>query len=433
MADWWNQIKKDSGISALGDLGKTIDNKFITGYQDKANLRSKAGNVADQRKVTMNDAANQTYSQGDEYNTAVKRAQGDYVNKRNSGIDQMNQYDRTSEAQSQNYQNESRNQANNTKSVYASMTNKQDDLMNQAQNDSQNAMSLKDSTDPNNAVATQTRGFYDQRAQQEQTQGMANYGVLSSLGAQANQNYASANPLTLGQQVAMQGQNQRQAGEAYARTQQHMQSLRDQGLEQGFARSDLAYNRGQLAQDRYGNAIKDRASLQDQGDNAGRQGRAEQSTYDDAVRNAGQSRVGRNMSRDAEDFNLSEKELMRKRQLEEKRIADLTGAQLGEYASKDAAINNERQEKAGDRSFYQGIIGTGINAGIGAMTGGASTAAGAAVKAGVPLAAAAMAPAPSSAQYGNGSYYAPPPPQYDTNKFGTFAGMTRNQQPSRNA
>jgi hypothetical protein len=51
-------------------------------------------------------------------------------------------------------------------------------------------------------------------------------------------------------------QNQGQAGEAYAKAQQRMYDLQQQGIDKGFDQSNYLYEQGQQAQDRYGTSIK---------------------------------------------------------------------------------------------------------------------------------------------------------------------------------
>jgi hypothetical protein len=49
----------------------------------------------------------------------------------------------------------------------------------------------------------------------------------------------------------MMAQNMNQSGQAFANVQKRMQSLRDQGIAQGQLQTNLAYDRGQNAMDRY--------------------------------------------------------------------------------------------------------------------------------------------------------------------------------------
>lgn len=111
------------------------------------------------------------------------------------------------------------------------------------------AMTLQDAQNPDNAVAKSYRQSYENQAQGEGKQGLADFGALSALGAQASGNAMGNAPMSIGQQVAMMGANQRQAGQAYTNTQQRMQSLRDQGRTVGMQQSDAAYNRGTALRD----------------------------------------------------------------------------------------------------------------------------------------------------------------------------------------
>ena len=61
--------------------------------------------------------------------------------------------------------------------------------------------------------------------------------------------------MTGSQLQLLNASNQQQSGLAYARAQQQMQNLRQQGLDMGFSRSDAQYNRGQDAKNRYVDSI----------------------------------------------------------------------------------------------------------------------------------------------------------------------------------
>jgi hypothetical protein len=107
--------------------------------------------------------------------------------------------------------------------------------------------------DPNNPVSVAFRNFYDQQAGNEGRQGLADVGVMQSLGAQAfGGQMGSGAPLSTGQMQAMMAQNSNQAGQAFANVQQRMQALKDQGVAQGWLQTQNAYNRGVGALDRYG-------------------------------------------------------------------------------------------------------------------------------------------------------------------------------------
>ncbi len=130
-------------------------------------------------------------------------------------------------------------------------------LMEQAQTNSDSAMSLNDAMDPNNKVAKGVRDMYEQQAQNEGRRGLADAGVLSAMGSQNMASQLGGVPMTGGQLAALMGQNQAQSAASYAKTQQRGQQLRDTGLNKGFERSDIAYGQGLDAQDRYRRSVGD--------------------------------------------------------------------------------------------------------------------------------------------------------------------------------
>ena len=119
--------------------------------------------------------------------------------------------------------------------------------------DAKGRMTEAQARDPNNPVAVAFRQFYEQQAGNEGKQGLADVGVMQSLGAQAfGSQLGGGAPLSTGQMQGMMAQNQNQAGQAFSNVQKRMQSLRDQGVAQGWNQTEQAYNRGIGALDRYG-------------------------------------------------------------------------------------------------------------------------------------------------------------------------------------
>lgn len=119
----------------------------------------------------------------------------------------------------------------------------------------ESAMSLKDAMDPNNAVQKSVREMYAKQGQQARQQGMQDFGVLSALGAQAAQGqFGGASPMTAGMQGQIYAANQSQAGNAYAKAQQRMHDLEQQGIDRGFDQSNWAYDKGQQATQDFINA-----------------------------------------------------------------------------------------------------------------------------------------------------------------------------------
>ncbi len=123
--------------------------------------------------------------------------------------------------------------------------------MEDAQKEAGSAMTLQQSMDPNNSVHQAVEGKYNDLAGGVQKQGLADYGVLSALGAQATQNTmgAAGSPMT-GQQMGMiSANNSRNASQAYNIAAQRMNDLKQQGIDRGFNESDKAYDRGTAAKD----------------------------------------------------------------------------------------------------------------------------------------------------------------------------------------
>lgn len=139
-------------------------------------------------------------------------------------------------------------------------------VMGTAKTNASQAMSLEQAGDPNNPVMKAVRDLYNKQGQQARLQGQQDFGVLSALGAQSAQGQfgAAGNPMTAGQMGQIYAANQGQAGNAYAKAQQRMYDLQQQGIDKGFDQSNQIYQFGQQAQDRYGNSIKDIQNSQDQ-------------------------------------------------------------------------------------------------------------------------------------------------------------------------
>lgn len=132
-------------------------------------------------------------------------------------------------------------------------------VMNKREGNANSAMSLKDAQDPNNAVASATRGMYNQQAQGIQNQGLADYGVLAALGSQATGNTMGGygGMMTGGQMQSLQNANMGQASGAFGQAQQNANNLKLQGIQQGQNQSNWAYGQGQQAIGDYGGSVRD--------------------------------------------------------------------------------------------------------------------------------------------------------------------------------
>lgn len=236
----------------LGDAGKytgTLGSKISSGWkntQGKKHDSHSAENDAAQMQANEDTqyAQNQDYSKqiGANDQAYLGTMQGN-VNKYQGDLDILSNEAELSRKDSQ-------------KTYSNDIQPRMKDLMETAQNNASSAMSLKDSMDPNNSVATSTRKLYSDQAQNEGKAGLAGAATLQALGAQNfGTQLGGAGPMTGGQMAALMGQNQAASSAAYGNTQKRMQDLQDQGLTQGFARSDLAYNNGQKAQQAYGQSV----------------------------------------------------------------------------------------------------------------------------------------------------------------------------------
>jgi len=169
-------------------------------------------------------------------------------------------------------ENVSKENMENARNTYKQLSPYHRDAMERAKEEAGSAMTLREYMDPNNQVMQDVRslyntegegvfGRYDQQAQNIGRQGLADFGVLSSLGSQAAANaMGGMGPMTVGQQMAQMATANQQAGEAYAATQRRMNALRDMGMssrealrqagiERGFERGDRMYEAGRLAQE----------------------------------------------------------------------------------------------------------------------------------------------------------------------------------------
>lgn len=236
---------------AGGKLGFNTDKERAASQEEKDAIeRQQAAN-----KTLLQKAKEAGKSYFDSYDTGVAK----YQNQRGAIGQNIDQAQGTFGAQQEQLRQQAQLQAQDARQTYSNTIQPRlIGSMEDAYNNSKNAMTLQEAGDVNNKIATDTRALYEKQAQGENRQGLSSAGVLSSLGAQALGNQLGGGiPMTGGQMQALAGQNMSQAGQAYANTQRRIQSLRDQGLQMGFERSDKQYERGQGALDRYRQSIGD--------------------------------------------------------------------------------------------------------------------------------------------------------------------------------
>ncbi len=197
------------------------------------------------------------------YNAGLKQADTDYYNRQaetgKTYLDSMSRATGAYKPVLQDLMNQAKAQADDSSKVYqGSIQPKLKGMLDAdykeayGENGVGGAMSLSEAGDPNNKLMTSIRDNYNQQGANVQRQGLASSGVLGALGAQnaASAFGAQGSPMTVGQQQALYASSQGQAGQAFARAQQQMQNLRDQGNEQAFAQNTEQYNRGERAKGR---------------------------------------------------------------------------------------------------------------------------------------------------------------------------------------
>lgn len=117
-------------------------------------------------------------------------------------------------------------------------------------------MSLADAGNPNNAVNTAVRDLYNKEGKSIRNMGLADAGILNAMGASSMASQLGGMPAITGSNLQLLSANaQRQGGEAYAKAQQRMADLRQQGIEKGLSESSAQYERGQRAKDTYANSV----------------------------------------------------------------------------------------------------------------------------------------------------------------------------------
>ncbi len=144
--------------------------------------------------------------------------------------------------------------------------------------------------DPNNPVAQSFRDFYDKRAQNVGRRGLADVGTLQALGAQAYGTLAgSMGPMTGSQMQMLQAGTAQQAGQAFANTQRQMDALQQQGIDQGWLQTQMGYERGQQAQDRWAQSAGNLQNAETANQGLQQSLRGEQSGYAGNVHDAGRA------------------------------------------------------------------------------------------------------------------------------------------------
>lgn len=400
-------------IKGINNIGNAIDKKFISGdYDAKKAARDKQAAIDDGVNATMDESLKTQKTMSDEYKKV-----------RNSGVNDMNQSDEGYEGRVRDLTAEAKNSATDASIVHTNMSNKYDRIQEDTEDEVRSAMTLGEYNNPNNRVSRSVRdiyntegdrvqgdynaegdnlrgqynaegvtqqGLYDQQATGETRRGQADFGVLSSLGAQS-MGQGGMGPMTVGQQMAMMAQSQRQAGEAYAGAQRRVQGLRDQGLQAntmnrdrgleqyanrrdqglssktglrergvqaGFDRSDAAFAAGESARDRRLRVMQDKQGLENNYRTFQQGSRGEREGFSQNLNSSERGRAGRKINVASDDRSVG-------LELERARVAEA----MRRAGVDEGRINAKLTSMQGDTAARQAVAG-GVVSAAGSVVGG---------------------------------------------------------------
>lgn len=359
-----SELYRKPAMSGERDLGNMVGIYNDKGKEDQARIGQSQGEQAD----ALQGSVDKAYGQGQQTNTDYDKAYQTYTQGRNKVDDRITGQSNDYIGRQQGLLNQASSQASDASKTYSNTIKPRlNSVMEDAQRQAAGAMTLQQAGDANNDVARQTRQLYENQAQGEGKRGIADYGVMSALGAQATAGQlGGASPLTGGQLQAIQGANMSQAAQAYGNVQKRMQNLRDQGLNQGFARSDLQYQRGQDAQSRYRQSIGDISAAQN--DYLGQQQnlRGEQSGYGGNIFDTQAGMANRDYNNIGEDLSYKNSSIGRTSALDQGNALQNQGLINTRYGNQQAALQSDlagtNAAAAGRLSAIGGLIGAGAGA-----------------------------------------------------------------------
>lgn len=280
----WGALKN----SVSNYSGQGFANPLQKANSDWNNLKQgKFGNIiSDSYKQTGGTELNQLLGFDTRKQKQLQKEQEASRNKFNqdtrSVLDTMAGSDNTFIGEINDLRQQAQNQAKNAQYVYSNdIAPRLKNIMESAQMDASSAMTLEEAGDVNNYMHQQVRDLYGREAEGVRRQALADQGVMQALGAQAtaNQMGAAGSPLTNAQIQLLGANNQQQGALAYARAQQEMDRLREQGIERGFSESSNQYERGQRAIDRYQGSVANYEGAMDRDINRQRGFRGEDYGY----------------------------------------------------------------------------------------------------------------------------------------------------------
>lgn len=294
-------------VLGQGTVDTTLEAVGLKKNKDEERARRRREEEEKARNAAAGERMQSESEKADKaFNEAQLGRNKQYQEGRDVVYNDLKNQSRDLEIQKKGLLSEAESQANDARNVYQNLGSKFDKISSDAEREAGDAMTLKQYMDPANSQAFQNvNNLYQNQAQNEGRAGLADYGVLASLGAQASgAGMAGMGPMTAGQQMGMLAQSQRQAGEAYANTQRRMQALRDQGLQTGLAFHGKAYEAGLNAKDRFRNSLVDREGLT-QRDVALQQGlRGERGGFQDQISAQQGRRSGLDLGRLQENYGM---------------------------------------------------------------------------------------------------------------------------------
>jgi len=407
---------KGAGNSAVDSWADVTTMGISKGIRDKKLAEKEAAKRSQELSDGIGDEAGKSLE--------IQKSENDrFKSERNKGFDSQDASDKDYESRVRGLTSQAEGSARDSRGVYNTMSSQYRSMQDSANEQAGQAMSLRDFSDPNNRVSTQVRdiynaegtrsrgeynseaqtqrdqfntegelqqGRYETNAKNETRGGQADFGVLSALGAQS-MGQAGMGPMTVGQQMAMSAQSQRQAGEAYAGAQRRVQGLRDQGLqanlmnrdrgletssnlrgrgvdndsrmrergiESGFDRSDATYAAGESARDRQGSIMRDRDGMERGYRNYEINSRGERDGFSQNLTASEKGRASRGINRASEDRGMN-------MEVERSRMSEV----MRKSGASEASIQLKMNQMSAEQAQYAKTVGTGVSA-VGTVAGG---------------------------------------------------------------
>lgn len=376
----WLKKKVGSKVTATKDLAK---GNVVQSWKEGSSYNTLMNNFG--QNTSKQDAAQKKAAQArtDQYNDTqgvlgkMNKSDSDYLSKMKTGMDtyQASRAPIVSDyiGKQKDLEDQATNQARDASVAYSSeIQPRLKGIMEQSQQQADQAMSLQDAGDPNNKVQQAVRSMYNNQASEVGKRGLQDVGVLNALGSQATSNQMSSSgaPTTGSQLQLLNANNQSQSGAAFAKTQQQMQGLRQQGIDQGFTQSANQYDRGVNAKNAYSNSVGAYGAGVDQ--NIARQQnlRGEQQGYNSDI-------FGTNLGVAREDYGMGTGYDTLNHNLDqgqgERAIGSINqkyGGQQQTIKDQIAQANASNAAKAGYFKAGAQAVGTGIGSYFGGAAGG---------------------------------------------------------------